>query len=74
MSYNGKLCAAKQVHSIFVGAEGFPKMRDDFVRECHLWSTLLHPNVVQFLGVYYPPNNESGLSVLVMEKMWESHH
>ena len=72
VNYNGKLCAAKQVHSIFIGADGFSKMRDDFVRECHLWSTLLHPNVVQFLGVYYPPHNESGLPTLVMEKMWDS--
>lgn len=72
VNYNGKLCAAKQVHSIFVGAEGFPKMRDDFVRECHLWSTLLHPNVVQFLGVYYRPQDETGLPTLVMEKMWDS--
>jgi len=72
VNYNGKACAAKEVHSIFVGADGFPKMKEDFVRECHLWSTLLHPNIVQFLGVYYPPQNESGLPVLVMEKMWES--
>ena len=72
VNYNGKACAAKEVHSIFVGADGFPKMKEDFVRECHLWSTLLHPNIVQFLGVFFPPQNESGLPVLVMEKMWES--
>ena len=72
VNYNGKLCAAKQAYYIFIGAEGFSKMRDDFVCECHLWSTLLHPNVVQFLGVYYPPRNESGLPTLVMEKMWNS--
>ena len=72
VDYGGKLCAAKQIHSLLleVGSEKeVKKLKDDFIRECHLWSTLRHPNVVLFLGVYYPSTNESGLPVIVMEKM-----
>ena len=40
-------------------AEEQSKIKDDFLRECHFWSTLRHPNVVQFLGIYYPSSDES---------------
>ena len=72
VDYGGKLCAAKQIHSLLLelgSKKEVDKLKDDFMRECHLWSTLRHPNVVLFLGVYYPSTNESGLPVIVMEKM-----
>jgi len=72
VDYGGKLCAAKEIHSLLfeLGSEReVNKLRDDFLRECNLWSTLRHPNVVLFLGVYYPSTEESGLPVIVMEKM-----
>ena len=75
VDYSGKLCAAKEVHSLLLelaSGEGAAKLKDDFLRECHLWSTLRHPNVVQFLGVYYPSTDESGLPVMVLEKMQDS--
>ena len=78
VEYDGKLCASKEVHrwtqvmELLTAAEEQSKIKDDFLRECHLWSTLRHPNVVQFLGIYYPSSDESGLPVMVMEKMQES--
>ena len=75
VDYSGKLCAAKEIHSLLfqlATREGAAKLKDDFLRECHLWSTLRHPNVVQFLGIYYPSTDESGLPVMVLEKMQDS--
>ena len=75
VDYSGKLCAAKEIHSLLfqlATGEGPAKLKDDFLHECHLWSTLRHPNVVQFLGVYYPSTDESGLPVMVLEKMQDS--
>ena len=75
VDYRGTLCAAKEVHSFLlqlVDRDGAAKLKDDFLRECHLWSTLRHPNVVQFLGIYYPSTDESGLPIMLLEKMHES--
>ena len=72
VDYSGKLCAAKEVHSLLLqlaSKEGAAKLKDDFLRECHLWSTLRHPKVVQFLGIYYPSTDESGLPIMLLEKM-----
>ena len=77
VDYSGTLCAAKEVHSLLLqlaDREGAAKLKDDFLREYHLWSMLRHPYVVQFLGIYYPSpdHNESGLPIMLLEKMHES--
>ena len=75
VEYDGKSCASKEVHRWMMElptAEQQSKIKDDFLRECHLWSSLRHPNVVQFLGIYYPSSDESVLPVMVIEKMQES--
>jgi len=75
VEYDGKSCTGKEVHRWMMElptVEEQSKIKDDFLRECHLWSTLRHPNVVQFLGIYYPWSYKSGLPVMVMEKMQES--
>ncbi|XP_065908845.1 dual specificity protein kinase shkA-like [Dysidea avara] len=77
VEYDGKLCAGKEIHGWMVSDEFTSKgeqqkVKVDFLRECHLWSTLRHPNVVLFLGIYYPSDDESGLPVMLMEKMRES--
>jgi len=75
VEYDGKSCASKEVHRWMMElstAEEQSKIKDDFLRECHLWSTLRHPNVVLLLGIYYPSSDESSLPVMVMEKMQES--
>jgi len=75
VKYNGKLCASKEIHGWvhrFYSEEELAKVKDDLLQKCHLWSTLRHPNVVQFLGIYYPSSEESRLPVMVMEKVQES--
>ena len=53
VDYEGTLCAAKEVHALLLqyaqGSE-LRKITDDFLNECHIWSTLRHPCIVQFLG------------------------
>ena len=63
--------AAKQIHQILVEAvspEEKRIVRDNFVKECHRCKNLNHPNVVRFIGVYYP-DPHSILPVMVMELM-----
>ena len=51
------VCAAKEIHSILIEDIGEAERRltiESFLRECRQCSTLCHPNVIQFLGVYYP--------------------
>ena len=53
VNYEGTLCAAKEVHELLLQhAQGddLQKIKDDFLGECQIWSTLRHPSVVQFLG------------------------
>ena len=52
---------------------------ESFMRECCQCSTLRHPNIIQFLGVYYPSTAGAGgvqgrmrLPVMVMEMMADS--
>lgn len=72
VKYGGIVCAAKQIHSILIegcnNSEEEQKIKDNFVRECLCSSSIRHPNIVQFLGVYYP-SDQSILPVMVMELM-----
>ena len=64
------LCgAAKRVHDLLVNS---PKISTQFAEELQLMSTLHHPNIVQFLGVYFFPG--SRLPALVMERLLTSLH
>ncbi|XP_065908240.1 uncharacterized protein [Dysidea avara] len=79
VKYCGTICAAKEIHSILVEEVGDVEMSgtvESFMRECRQCSTLRHPNVIQFLGVYYPSEGVGGvlqgrmrLPVMVMEMM-----
>ena len=79
VKYCGTICAAKEIHSILVEEVGDVEMRrtvELFMKECRQCSTLRHPNVIQFLGVYYPSEGVGGvlqgrmrLPVMVMEMM-----
>ena len=64
---NGTLCAAKEMHKIL----GSDKYKHDFLAECVRSSQLLHPNLVQFIGIHYPTPS-AGLPWLVMELMYVS--
>ena len=66
----GTLCAAKRLHELplqLVGKDVNESTLAKFERECHLMSSLRHPYIVQFLGVYIERGNGSGLPVIVME-------
>ena len=50
----GTLCAAKEVlATVLQYSEGddLQKIKNDFHKECQIWSSLRHPCVVQFLGL-----------------------
>ena len=53
VEYEGTLCTAREVdslQSIFV--QGDDKvLQDSFLSKCHIWSTLRHPCIVQFIGM-----------------------
>ena len=71
VEYAGLACAAKEIHPIFFRVARREELEriKDFLRECQIWSTLHHPNIVQFIGVHYPAGDQSGLPIMVMEKM-----
>ena len=73
------MCAAKEIHSILVegvNKEGRAHIVQSFFRECHQCSQLRHPNIILFMGVYYPSQKGSPamnqLPVMVMEMMSSS--
>ena len=79
VKYCQTVCAAKEIHSILIEDVGETERRptiESFLRECRQCSTLRHPNVIQFLGVYYPTEgggaNRMRLPVMVMEMMVDS--
>ena len=71
VKHGGRTYAAKQIHSTLLEVVS-PKekraVRDNFLKECHQCSTLVHPNIVRFVGVYYP-DPHSVMPVMVMELM-----
>ena len=71
VKHGGKTYAAKQIHSVLLEAvspEEEQAVRDSFIKECYQCSTLYHPNIVQFIGVYWSGSN-SLLPNMVMELM-----
>ena len=71
---HGTLCAAKEVHPILiehVTPKEFETTKQSFLSECTKASRILHPNVVQMLGIYYP-TPQARLPWLVMELMESS--
>ena len=68
------ICAAKEIHSLLVegvGQQQEQSVRDGFLRECQHCSALNHPNIVRFMGIYYP-KEDSTIPVMIMELMDES--
>ena len=68
VKYREATYAAKEIHSNLVQGEQIVSM---FLRECEQCSRLCHPNIVEFVGVYYPRDDPSNmhLPVMVMEMM-----
>ena len=65
LDYLGLKCAGKKIHEHLIINEERKNVIHRFEEECHLLSQIRHPNIVQFLGVFY----QSGAvtPVLVME-------
>jgi len=74
VKYRGHVCAVKEIHSILVEGVGDQEQKNTkeaFFRECHHCSVLKHPNIVHFLGIYYP-KKDSKIPAMIMELMDES--
>ena len=77
VEYCGTPCAAKEIHSMLLPEQGGENyITKTFLHECYQCSILRHPNLVQFLGVYYPdttgPSRGPPLPIMVMEMMKEN--
>ena len=75
VKYSNVVYAAKEIHSLLVEVatdEEKRKLRNNFLRECYSCSVLDHPNIVRFIGVYYPHGDRSMIPAMVMELMDES--
>ena len=75
VKYRQKIYAAKEIHSILLetaNPEEKRKIKNTFLRECYHCSLLSHPNIVRFIGIYYPASNHSTFPVMVMELMADS--
>jgi len=73
VDYCGTICAAKEVHTVLihdVNPGGSQRVKENFLRECQQCADLRHPNVVQFLGVYF--RHGTPTPIMLMEKMDES--
>jgi len=65
--YCGMPFAAKEVHPLLLEYSDGAKIKENFVKECYNLSECHHPNIVQFIGIYYPP--ERMIPTLIMEEM-----
>ena len=67
---HGTVCAAKVIHEVLItdhtGDQSKPAQ--DFIQECFNFSKLRHPNLVQFLGVFYP-SDVVKIPWLILEKL-----
>ncbi|XP_065892698.1 probable serine/threonine-protein kinase DDB_G0271402 isoform X3 [Dysidea avara] len=71
VKYLGLVCAAKEIHALLldgVSPQEKKAIKDGFIRECIRCNAIRHPNIVQFLGMYYS-SAQSELPIMVMELM-----
>lgn len=67
----GKLCIAKEIDPIVVRTMERGRFESTFVRECRCCSERIHPNIVHFVGIYYPSRRWQPLPVAILELMDE---
>ena len=65
LQYMGLKCAGKKIHKLLLTQGNSTYAIHHFQEECRLLSRLHHPNIVQFLGVYF--EDDSQAPILVME-------
>ena len=55
VNYCGAVCAAREMQLVkSLGKDERRQILDLYLEECRQYAMLRHPNIVQFLGVYYP--------------------
>ena len=79
VSYRGSICAAKYLHSALIehaGQQERKRIIENFLHECERCKNIRHPNVVEFYGVYCPPEYSckiqeipAHIPVMIMELM-----
>ena len=62
--FNGVECVGKRQHAALI-SEWDERPRKKFIDECLLVKNLRHPNIVQFLGIYFLPSSD--FPILVTE-------
>ena len=70
VDFLGLPCAAKEIHSLLldgISPEEKKAIKDGFIRECYHSSLIRHPNIVQFMGIYYakPSDPKTDLPIMV---------
>ena len=65
LEYMGLKCAGKKIHELLLRQGDTSYTVHRFEEECHLLSQVRHPNIVQFLGVYFQQGMQA--PILVME-------
>ena len=65
LEYMGLKCAGKKIHDILLRQGSMSYTVRRFEEECRLLSQVRHPNVVQFLGVFFQQDEQ--VPILVME-------
>lgn len=69
VKYLGAYYAAKQIHGILLELENESRIIiESFIREIRLCSTLSHPNIVQYRGIFYE-RSQPRVPVMLMELM-----
>ena len=72
VSYRRSICAAKYIHSALIEHAGHQERKrviENFMKECERCKNITHPNIVEFYGVYRPPDSQQGIPVMIMELM-----
>ena len=72
VKYCGHSFAAKEIHRVLLNSAGKEEkdaVVKSFLQECYRCVNLRHPNIVQFIGVYWPQREQQHLPVMVMEMM-----
>ena len=67
LDYLGRKCAGKKIHEVLLGlgSDAVTYTLQRFKDECIILSQICHPNIVQFLGVFFQPGDH--VPILVME-------
>ena len=70
LEYKGLKCAGKKIHEMLLDQGAMTYTVRRFEEECHLLSQVRHPNIVQFLGVFFESEGPAARApILVMESL-----